>query len=126
MGTRSLTFVYDRDEPVVCMYAQYDGYPSGHGLELANFLLSLTVVNGLGMNDNKVANGMGCLAAQLIAHFKSEPGGYYLYPMNSRDVGEEYTYHIHLDNVSIISYNNREIFNGSWKEFLEFCSTSID
>ena len=126
MGTRSLTFVYDRDEPVVCMYAQYDGYPFGHGLDLANFLLSLAMVNGLGMNDNKVANGMGCLAAQLIAHFKSEPGGYYLYPMNSRDVGEEYTYHIHLDNVSIISYNNREIFNGSWKEFLEFCSTSID
>ena len=32
MGTRSLTFVYDdSDRRIIKMYAQYDGYPSGHG-----------------------------------------------------------------------------------------------
>ena len=38
MGTRSLTFVYDEDTPLINMYRQYDGYPSGHGAELADFL----------------------------------------------------------------------------------------
>jgi hypothetical protein len=37
MGTRSLTFVYDGDEPMINMYRQFDGYPSGHGSELADF-----------------------------------------------------------------------------------------
>jgi len=37
MGTRSLTYVYDNKEPLVCMYRQFDGYPSGHGKELAEF-----------------------------------------------------------------------------------------
>ena len=40
MGTRSITVVYDEynDKPVVCMYRQFDGYPSGHGRELAEIL----------------------------------------------------------------------------------------
>ena len=35
MGTRSLTFVYEKygqiQKPVVNMYRQFDGYPTGHG-----------------------------------------------------------------------------------------------
>ena len=71
MGTRSLTFVYDGKEPMINMYRQYDGYPSGHGSNLAEFLNSFdAIVNGISVGDNrKIANGMGCLAAQLIAHF---------------------------------------------------------
>lgn len=48
MGTRSLTFVYDEDDktPIVNMYRQFDGYPSGHGADLADFLLPLRLVNG--------------------------------------------------------------------------------
>ena len=38
MGTRSLTFVYDEQEAIINMYRQYDGYPTGHGAELAEFL----------------------------------------------------------------------------------------
>ena len=42
MGTRSLTFVYEKygqvQKPVVNMYRQFDGYPTGHGAELAEFL----------------------------------------------------------------------------------------
>ena len=40
MGTRSLTFVYDGEQPIINMYRQFDGYPSGHGQELAEFLNS--------------------------------------------------------------------------------------
>ena len=38
MGTRSLTFVYtDDDEPLVCMYRQYDGTHLATGLNLVSF-----------------------------------------------------------------------------------------
>jgi len=72
----------------------YDGYPTGHGAELKEFLGPFEVVNGLSgdYKARKVANGAGCLAAQLIAHFKTEPGGIYLEPAGARDMGEEYIY----------------------------------
>ena len=41
MGTRSLTYIkseYNTEDNIVCIYRQFDGYPSGHGIELANFL----------------------------------------------------------------------------------------
>ena len=42
MGTRSLTFVYDEDgRKIINMYRQYDGYPSGHGKDLAESLPEL-------------------------------------------------------------------------------------
>ena len=81
MGTRSITVVYDEynDKPVVCMYRQFDGYPSGHGRELAEILKDRVIVNGFGLNEKtKVSNGMGCLAATIVASFKTEIGGFYL------------------------------------------------
>jgi hypothetical protein len=54
MGTRSLTYVYGGDretKPLVCMYRQFDGYPSGHGQELIDFLKPIRLVNGLGVNE---------------------------------------------------------------------------
>ena len=79
MGTRCLTFVYDGDKAVINMYRQFDGYPSGHGQELAEFLMPFKVINGIGSGQDvpgKFANGMGCLAAQMIAHFKNSVGGF--------------------------------------------------
>jgi len=91
MGTRSLTRVIEtyRDDKkdkqvnvtLVNMYRQYDGYPSGHGVELVDFINSGKVVNGLGADDRNVFNGAGCLAAQMIAHFKNGAGGFYLMPI---------------------------------------------
>ena len=53
-----------------------DGYPDGHGQELADFLTGFQVVNGIGGDDEinypKLANGLGCLAAQTIAHLKRQ------------------------------------------------------
>lgn len=101
MGTRSLTVMHDDadnydGEEIVVMYRQMDGYPSGHGQELRDFLSNIVIVNGIGLSDNRrIANGGSCLAAQIVAHFKDEVGGFYLYPAGTRDCGEEYIYHVY-------------------------------
>ena len=130
MGTRSLTFVYedtgDGQEPVMCMYRQYDGYPSGHGAELAEFLMPFELVNGYDDNAevNKVANGMSCLAAQMIVNFKKSVGGFYLHaPVLGRDYSQEYEYHVYEDKV-VIQNPGEIIFSGTYKEFSTFCSTA--
>ncbi len=127
MGTRSLTFVYDtyRDghEPILCLYRQYDGYPSGHGVELAEFLRGKRVVNGLGRDNSNVFNGMGCLAASLVANFKTAAGGFYIHaPIVGRDDGQDYEYHIYEDRVVVKNYSGNEMFAGNWDKFSNFCS----
>lgn len=95
MGTRSLTRVFDGDREVACIYRQFDGYPAGHGVELADFIDSRHFVNGIS-GDRAVFNGMGCFAAQLVGSLKGDrAGGVYLYPAGSNDVGEEYVYEVH-------------------------------
>lgn len=102
MGTRSLTYVYDgRDtkntQALLCMYRQFDGYPSGAGQELADFAKGFTIVNGISGEAElgKVANGAGCFAAQLVAHFKNTVGGFYLRTTEQdQDSGQEYEYHL--------------------------------
>jgi hypothetical protein len=108
MGTRSLTKVFSTyndekknkqvTEQLVNMYRQYDGYPSGHGDELADFLNSGKVVNGIGGNETqRVFNGAGCLAAQMIAHFKDGAGGIYIEPISAKNCGQDYEYEIYVD-----------------------------
>lgn len=93
MGTRCLTvFKNNQNEEIVVMYRQFDGYYAGHGYKLADFLQYKRLCNGLSDDDKNAANGMGCLAAQVVAHFKKKPGGIYLYPAGTRDAGEEYVY----------------------------------
>jgi hypothetical protein len=145
MGTRSLTFVYgDRygDKlPLINMYRQFDGYPhGGHGQELAEFLAPIKICNGISGDPTDLANGMGCLAAQIVMHFKSKiehhirdknwkevgkynshVGGIYLYRVTSTDCGQDYEYHVWEDKIEIICQTDR-IFIGTWAEFLDYCS----
>lgn len=107
MGTRSLTFVHSewgKNEPVLCMYRQFDGYPEGIGQELAKFLKPFTITNGISGEAKlgKSANGMGCLAAQLVSKFKDRVGNVYLYPTNAKDVGEEFVYRIRLKDGGLL------------------------
>ena len=99
MGTRSLTVVRDTEgaKDICVLYRQMDGYPTGHGAELKEFLAPFTVVNGIGSDTpKKAANGMECLAAQLVSHFKGDQiGSFYLYPSGTRDCGEEYIYTVY-------------------------------
>jgi hypothetical protein len=142
MGTRSLTFVYDEQDVIINMYRQYDGYPTGHGAELAEFLGQFRMTNGIPVGRDKtgdrVANGMGCLAGQLVAHFKgSDAGQFYLYPASATDCGQDYEYHVYKDEGGLrvritdrgcnmfgltMSDKNDAIFDGSLAEFTEFCT----
>ena len=140
MGTRSLTFVYEKygqvQKPVCNMYRQFDGYPTGHGAELVEFLSAGKMVNGLRLGeDEKFFNGMGCLAAQMVAHFKQESGGFYLHPTDVTDCGQDYEYHIYDSGKGLyvevfncgcnffgMSGDTHEnIFKGNLAEFTEFC-----
>ena len=120
MGTRSLTFVYEGEMPIINMYRQFDGYPTGHGQELADFLLSGELVNGYSEKQSVQFNGMGCLAAQMIANFKNSVGGFYIYSIDSTDCWQEYEYHVYEDKV-VVKNPTEVIFSGTWDEFHSFC-----
>jgi hypothetical protein len=136
MGTRSLTFVYekygDKQMPIINMYRQFDGYPSGHGAELAEFLNGFRIVNGYSGDPVKTANGMSCLSAQLVANFKKNIGQFYLHLTDARDCGQDYEYHITQSengslNVSIFdTYRGENIFDGSVAELVDFCNVTED
>lgn len=105
MGTRSLTHINNGSgRPIVTIYRQFDGYYEGHGAELVEFLSGFRLVNGLGARDKnvKIANGMHCLAAQIVAHLKDEPGNIYLYEPGTKDVGEEYVYHVQYMSYGLV------------------------
>jgi hypothetical protein len=140
MGTRALTFVYNGSTPIVNMYRQYDGYPSGHGLELAEFLTRGQLVNGLRGNDEASFNGMGCLAAAMVANFKETPGGFYIYSVEDTECGQDYEYHVYQveDTIRVrvtnrgcnmfgltMSDTNDNIFDGTAVEFLNYCTAKV-
>ena len=129
MGTRSLTFIYDNERTsiasrLMCMYRQYDGYPSGHGKELHDFLAGGRMVNGYGAKDAKLFNGMGCLAAQMVANFKVEVGNFYLLnPAKPGDCWQEYEYHVYYGKDFRVVVKNPidVVFDGNLAEFKAFC-----
>ncbi|NJO02787.1 MAG: hypothetical protein HC880_14895 [Bacteroidia bacterium] len=97
-----------------------DGYPSGHGKELAEFLKPITIVNGFsgGMKEGTHANGAGCLAAQLIKHFKKDIGGIYIEQPNCKDAGQEYEYHITVNDGQITVTVKSSSYDQSCKKII--------
>lgn len=139
MGTRCLTIVYDHGKPVVNLYRQFDGYPSGHGAELAEFLAQFAAItNGIDRDQTRrTANGMGCLAAQLVAHFKQTVGGFYIHSVEDVDCGQDYEYHVYEQAGQICvrvkdrgcnmfgltqSDRNDVLFDGAVSKFDKFCT----
>ena len=122
MGTRCLTYVYEGNSPLVCLYRQFDGYPSGHGAELANFLKGIKLGNGIADNPKmgKFANGMGCLAAQLVTHFKKSVGGFYIHLVTDSG-GVDYEYHVYANKVVVKDSDEVVVFSGSQNDFVEYC-----
>ena len=98
MGTRSITKFIEsegnKQKAICAMYRQFDGYPTGHGLDLAKFLNGGKLVSGTPVsNTDLVFNGMGCIAAQVIAHLKQRAGGIYIeHP--DRENSENYYYEV--------------------------------
>jgi hypothetical protein len=105
----------------MCLYRQFDGYPSGHGAELADFLNKIKVGNGIPGKPEmgEFANGMGCLAAQLIAHFKKSVGGFYIHSVTD-DGGVDYEYHVYANKV-VVKESDAVVFSGSSVDFAEYC-----
>jgi hypothetical protein len=122
MGTRSLTYVYDEGgEKIINLYRQFDGYPTGHGQELAEFL-----------NATDTYNGSGCLAAQLVSFFKKEPMGFYLYPITAEDCGQDYEYHEIRVKIMDCGWNvfgqtqddtYEPLFEGNVAQFKKYCAS---
>jgi len=111
------------------MYRQMDGYPSGHGKDLFDFLDGFKIVNGLSGDTEKIANGASCLAAQMVAHFKDGPGSIYLVAGEPGDHGQDYEYIIQTNHfeapigvieVTVLSYDG-QLFKGSVENFGIFC-----
>ena len=130
MGTRATIKIARREEGVsfsekpdkymVSIYNHYDGYPEGLGVKLANYLEGKKIVNGLGGNNEDVFNGLGCLAASLIAELKDGPGNLYIEDPERIHGGMEYEYYIwgdyHKDIwISIFEYDTC-IFVGKPKQ----------
>lgn len=122
------------NNPLVNIYQQYDGHIEGKGHELAKFLLSKEIINGIPLNKlgkQNYANGFGCLVSQYIKEFKKEVGGLYL---TSLDAEEEYHYEIYFYNEKYLKYEfdidrlikiivyccSEKIFEGTPTELLNF------
>jgi hypothetical protein len=106
MGTRSLTaFIIKgkEDKEFVTVYRQFDGYPEGHGLHLAEFL---------NQGEHLTYNGMGCLSAQVVAHLKEGWGNIHLEIPETRGVGEEYIYEVYTDNKGNINMSCFDVWKG--------------
>lgn len=123
MGTRSTVkfFEYDNSEkPVLSVYQQFDGYIEGVGHELANWLLSKKVINGIQSGqtmEDGFANGIGCLSAQYVADHKTKIGGFYL---TTDDDLQGYDYEVRYDydkKEFIITVDN---FKGTPQELLVY------
>ena len=96
MGTRSVTTIEGDDGPLLKIYCQYDGYVEGGlGEELIDFLRGRRVVNGYSMKDkeDRAFNGVGCLAASIVAHLKDGIGNVYIQALDD-DYEGSYNYFI--------------------------------
>jgi hypothetical protein len=104
MGTHGKTIILDEQhKEIICLYTQYDSYPSGLGISIAKYLKDKILVNGISNKHPETIqiNGMGDLAVRLITYLKETPdkaGGHYLYsPMNCS--AQEYNYTIYVKQI---------------------------
>ena len=138
MGTRSTYRIIEQftddktkkeiNQNICLVYVQFDGYPTGHPMDTAEWLSTSKVVNGYGANEKKlVFNGAGCLAAQLIGKLKGgETGNTYVQSLSSRgNSWEDYLYDIIVKEdhtIEFVCYENgkrkTEIFRGLPSEFV--------
>ncbi len=142
MGARSLTVVQSRwtdgeaYETHAVIYRHLDGYPGGHGADLAKYLRGITVVNGKRLDSpESEINGAGRLASYLVKRLHDDKHGPDL--RTSRGpCGQEYEYVVSVEHDLQITVEvfdgpvtafgaggencTNRIFIGTAKEFAEF------
>jgi hypothetical protein len=120
MGTRSTTIILDGNQEICRIYRQFDGYPEGHGVELAR-ICSVTLVNGFqaNMTWDSHANGMQDLAAIIVAKLKTGIGNVYLEPIGG-PINDwcEYVYYVRAGannrpRIEINSFTGDKIYSGT-------------
>ena len=104
MATRATIKIAKREEGVsfsekpekymVSIYHHFDGYPEYLGVKLANYFLGTKIVNGLGNDRDTVFNGLGCMAASIIAELKEEAGNVYIENPEHPSAWIDYEYYI--------------------------------
>ena len=94
-----VSFSEKPDKTIVDIYHHYDGYPEGLGVKLASYLDDKTITNGLGSRDDyDYFNGLGCLAASLVAELKDGPGNVYIEDKDRPHGWLDYKYYVWGDN----------------------------
>jgi hypothetical protein len=121
-GTCCDTIVKENGKPICCLLRLYDGYPEGHGVELAEYLANIKLSNGIpiGVAIHEFANGMGCLAAQIITHFKTKPGNFY---MCCLDNPSDYVYVVYEKRGKIhlrVTISGKKYYDGLPSKFRAF------
>ncbi len=103
MSVKSLTVITNDEGKDVCVLSRdIDGYLTGHGEYLRNFLRGYLITREAKSKDNRKAiTKIGRLAALLVAEFKSGIGDFELLPAGTRDQGEEYLYTIYARHSSL-------------------------
>jgi hypothetical protein len=126
MGTRSTVKFYDEHNqktPILSVYQQFDGYISGVGHDLAKFLKTKTIINGIRGETMEAgyANGMGCLAAQYVKDSKDRIGGFCL---TTPDDSQEYDYEVRLVGGAFEITVDK--FKGTPDELLSYDESEIE
>lgn len=108
MGTSSLTVFYDENNlPICAMNLPMDGYPDGHGYQLAEFL-----------RDHREMS-MGQLAAACVASFLSqmeeEDGAELVSPNALHGSYHEWEYSVFTDVVKVCDVNEDKTCTAEWK-----------
>ena len=130
MGTRATVKFYNEEPkensiPLVNFYYQYDGDYDVIGKQLADWLKSKSVINGIQhqtMADG-FANGVSCLAAQFCKGKKNKIGHFYI---NTLTNVEYYDYKVWVDFNTNVIYMSIHEFIGEPKEFDAFIKLEID
>ena len=136
MCIKSLLIIHDEhnEDALVCIYRQYDGYPTSRGQEIKDILNDgkVEITNGIrgsqfkeDENQTKIKhNGMGELAAWVLMQEKLQnpEGNVYLFPcIDEPDYGQEFEYHLYKDEkggvrMQVYGYGS-EMFHGNVKNF---------
>ena len=138
MATRAKIHIARREEGVsfsevpekvmVSIYNHYDGYPEGLGVTLASYLEDKKITNGLGEDRYSVFNGLGCMAASIIAELKDEAGQIYIEDPTRPHGWIDYEYYVWGDDgkdiwISIFD-NSNCIFVGKPQQLLDKYDTN--
>ncbi len=113
MGTSALIRVYDGDRLLVSIYKQSDGYPTSAGQDIIDAVGARKLTNGFSGSRNGLANGMGCLAALLIAAMKGDEAGLFYIVEGQDDDWADFTYELRGYRMAPDAGVSLKVFCGS-------------